>query len=110
MTVERLAVAVGEAADRNGFLARISAVTLGFLGYAGLVPETAQAWTGHGCTLCNAPGTCGPEASCFWCWPGSCHGSPSHWHYCCEGYRGTDGCRNGNCPAWCSYLNGTFSC
>lgn len=111
MSVEELAEKVGEMADRRKLLKRASGATLGLLGLAGFLPGRAMAYgEAHGCSLCNPPATdCGgPWVECGWCWQGSCHGSPSHWHYCCECYR-SPSC-DGSCPATCSALVGTHAC
>jgi hypothetical protein len=111
MTVERLAETVGDVADRRGFLKRTGAATIALLGLAGLVPGKASAlYTTHGCDLCQAPGSCGPELYCAWCWIGRCHyhnGTP-HRQKCCEGYRQTT-C-SGSCPSYCSYIFGSYAC
>ena len=112
MSLDELAKSVGGVVDRNRFLARLSVVTLGFAGVAGLAPSKAYAlWSGHGCTLCGAPGSCGPQLDCAWCWVGNCHNDSGLWrrHNCCEGYHFGSSC-SGGCPAMCSWYSGTIGC
>lgn len=114
MSVEELAEAAGEIADRKKTLKRLTGATLGLMGFAGLFPGRAMA-ADNGCTLCNPPTYCGGDYACGWCWPGYCHydnppGGAPHWHYCCEYYRtGPNPC-GGSCPATCSALVGTHWC
>jgi hypothetical protein len=111
MSTEELAEGVGEVANRSGFLARISAATLTLLGIAGLTaPKAGAIWNGHGCGLCGAPSSCGPEENCTWCWIGTCHnhGGVMRKHRCCEGYR-QHTC-NGTCPAYCSFYFDLLPC
>lgn len=110
MTSETLITGVAKRVERSRFLKRGTGAI--FAGLAGLLalPESALAWSGHGCNLCQAPGSC-PSLTCSWCWVGNahCHSGACRKHYCCEGYTQT-GCI-GNCEdGWvCSYYTGSFA-
>jgi hypothetical protein len=100
--------------DRRKFLAKAGAASLGAM--TGLLArsEPASAWSGHGCFLCAAPGSCPSNVNCYWCWQGSCTtdgGSTSaHRHACCEGYK--PGSCAGSCGGnWaCSVLGTRYAC
>lgn len=116
MSTEKLAETVGRLADRRRLLKRAGTVGLGALGFFGLqtaFAESAYAWTGHGCHLCNTPtSSCGPALECAWCWMGDCRydsGVGNVRHNCCEGYRAGSSC-SGGCPAYCSWYTGNYSC
>jgi hypothetical protein len=106
MTVESVAGAVADVADRSKLLKRIGAASLGLLGIAGIFPRNAMALCSyHGCDLCSCPGNCS-DLTCSWCWQGNCYNG--YWHYCCEGYRSSD-CSL-RCPSFCSFLSGSYTC
>lgn len=103
-SVELLAERLGEAADRQTFLQRAGAATLGaVLALAGR-PSDASAHCCHQydcCRLCNVNNKC--NAAHVWCW--SCCGADGRDHTCCEGYSSHGAC-DGRCAGTiCSWVN-----